>query len=63
MLITGQEITCLELTVPFNSPVAQAAAAGQESPSSYLQLATDFEDSGWSVSYFTLGPYRSTGGA
>ena len=55
VLITGPEITFLELTVPFNSPEALAAARSRKSfKSNYLQLATDLEDSGWSVSYFTL---------
>ena len=44
----------LELTVPFKSPDALAAAKSRKSlKSNYLQLATDLEDSGWSVSHFT----------
>ena len=55
VLITGPEVTFLELTVPFNSPEALAAARSRTSlKSNYLQLATNLEDSGWSVSYFTL---------
>ena len=55
VFITGSEITLLELTVPFNLPEALAAARSRKSlKSNYLQLATDLEDSGWSVSYFTL---------
>ena len=55
VLITGRVITFLELTVPFNSPEALAAARSRKSlKSHYLQLATDLEDSRWSVSYFTL---------
>ena len=55
VLITGPEVTFLELIVPFNSPEALAAARSRKSlKSNYLQVATDLEDSGWSVSYFTL---------
>ena len=55
VLITGPEVTFLELTVPFNSPEALAAAKSRKSlKSNYLQLAIDLDDSGWSLSYFTL---------
>ena len=55
VLISGPEVTFLELTVPFNSPEALAAARSRKSlKSNYLQLVTDLEDSGWSASYFTL---------
>ena len=47
VLITGPEITFLELTVPFNSPEALAAARSRKSlKSNYLQLVTDLE---WSL--------------
>ena len=52
---TRSEITLLELTVPFNSLEALAAARSRKSlKSSYLQLKLDLENSGWSVSYSTL---------
>ena len=55
VLITEPEVTFLELSVPFNSPEALAAARSKKSlKSNYLQLATDLEGSGWSVSYFTF---------
>ena len=52
-LILRPNITLFELTVPFNSPEALSAARSSLK-SSYLQLITDLEDRGWSVSYFTL---------
>ena len=53
VLILKPNITLFELTVPFNSPEALSAAR-PSLKSSYLQLITDLEDRGWSVSYFTL---------
>ena len=55
VLISRPEITLLELTVPSNSLKALAAAKSRKSlKSNYLQLMTDLEGDGWSVSYFTL---------
>ena len=52
VLINGLDVKFLELTVPFNSPEALAAARSRKAR--YLQLVTDLEDRGFSVSYFTL---------